>query len=54
MIATARDLAVMADLAAVGMSTVQLDVTDATSIEHCHKTVAELTGGQLDILVNNA
>lgn len=54
MIATARDPAVMVDLAAMGISTVQLDVTDSASIESCHKIVVGLTAGRLDILVNNA
>lgn len=53
-IATARRLSVITDLAELGMSTVQLDVTDPVSIEKCHKTVQEITGGHLDILLNNA
>lgn len=53
-IATARDFSVLTDLAAAGMSTVQLDVTDPTSIQNCHKSVSDLTSGHLDILVNNA
>ncbi|KAJ5912486.1 hypothetical protein N7504_001369 [Penicillium tannophilum] len=53
-IATARDLSVLKELAALGMSTVQLDVTDPISIKKCHKVVTGLTGGRLDILVNNA
>lgn len=42
------------DLAAKGMSVVALDVTDAASIEACQQKVAAITGGKLDILVNNA
>lgn len=38
----------------IGMSTISLDVTNAESIERCHAEVARLTGGKLDILVNNA
>ncbi|KAI1652825.1 NAD(P)-binding protein [Daldinia decipiens] len=53
-IATARRSEVLADLAALGMSTLPLDVTDAESIKQCHEEVAKLTGGKLDILVNNA
>lgn len=53
-IATARRPEVMAELAALGMSTLALDVTDAESIKTCHAEVAKLTGGKLDILVNNA
>ncbi|KAI5864043.1 NAD(P)-binding protein [Durotheca rogersii] len=53
-IATARRPEVLEELAAVGMSTLALDVTDADSIKRCHQEVASLTGGKLDILVNNA
>lgn len=42
------------DLAAMGMSTAQLDVTDKDSIAACKAEVAKMTGGRLDILVNNA
>ena len=41
-------------MADMGMSTVALDVTNAESIKTCHSEVAALTGGTLDILVNNA
>lgn len=41
-------------MGAVGMSTVALDVTNAESIKACHDEVAKITGGKLDILVNNA
>ncbi len=37
-----------------GMTTLQLDVTDADSITRCKARITELTGGGLDILVNNA
>lgn len=53
-IATARRPEVLADLAEMGMSAVALDVTDADSIKQCHEEVAKITGGKLDILVNNA
>lgn len=53
-IATARRLEVMKDLAELGMATLPLDVTSTDSIEACKKAVSELTGGRLDILVNNA
>ncbi|KAI8962051.1 NAD(P)-binding protein [Daldinia sp. FL1419] len=53
-IATARRPEVLAELEALGMSTLPLDVTDAESIKQCHEEVAKLTGGKLDILVNNA
>lgn len=54
MIATARRPEVLSDLAAMGMSALALDVTDAESIKRCHDEVANITGGKLDILVNNA
>lgn len=38
----------------MGMSALQLDVTDQDSIETCEKEAAAITGGKLDILVNNA
>ncbi|KAK3687979.1 acylglycerone-phosphate reductase-like protein [Podospora appendiculata] len=53
-IATARNTAVLAEMGALGMSTVALDVTKADSIKACHEEVAAITGGRLDILVNNA
>ncbi|KAI2615066.1 NAD(P)-binding protein [Hypoxylon sp. NC1633] len=53
-IATARRPEVIAEFAAMGMSTVALDVTDAESIKKCHQEVAKITNGKLDILVNNA
>lgn len=54
MIATARNLDLIQDLHELGMSTLQLDVTDDLSITSCRDQVAELTQGNLDILVNNA
>ncbi|KII87246.1 hypothetical protein PLICRDRAFT_42884 [Plicaturopsis crispa FD-325 SS-3] len=53
-IATARRPEAMSELAALGITTLQLDVTDEASIRKVHDEVAELTGGKLDILVNNA
>ncbi|KAK4442459.1 acylglycerone-phosphate reductase [Podospora aff. communis PSN243] len=53
-IATARNTAVLAEMAALGMSTLALDVTKSDSIKTCHEEVAKITGGKLDILVNNA
>jgi 1-acylglycerone phosphate reductase len=44
----------MADLAELGIDTIQLDVTNQHSIAACHKAVRGITGGKLDILVNNA
>jgi 1-acylglycerone phosphate reductase len=53
-IATARNPAVLSEMAAIGMTTLALDVTDEASIKACHDAVSTLTGGKLDILVNNA
>jgi 1-acylglycerone phosphate reductase len=53
-IATARNPAVLSEMAALGMSTLALDVTDEASIKACRDAVSTLTGGKLDILVNNA
>lgn len=38
----------------MGMSVVALDVTSKESIASCKARVEQLTGGRLDILVNNA
>jgi 1-acylglycerone phosphate reductase len=53
-ISTARNKDVLKDLESVGMSTLSLDVTNAKDIENARKEVEALTGGKLDILVNNA
>jgi len=53
-IATARNPAVLSEMAAMGMTTLTLDVTKEDSIKACHDEVSKLTGGKLDILVNNA
>ncbi|KAK8036253.1 short chain dehydrogenase [Apiospora rasikravindrae] len=53
-IATARRPEVLDGLAEMGMSALQLDVTDQDSIKACEEQVAAITGGKLDILVNNA
>ena len=42
------------DLEGMGMSTLSLDVTSPEDIENARKEVELLTGGTLDILVNNA
>ena len=41
-------------MAEMGMSTLELDITKAESIKKCHQQAREITGGRLDILVNNA
>ena len=53
-IATARNRSTITDLEALGCSTVSLEVTSTESIEAAKKEVEILTGGRLDILVNNA
>lgn len=54
MIATARRIEVLEELAAKGVATVQLDVTSKESIAQCKEEVSKLTSGKLDFLVNNA
>lgn len=44
----------MADLASAGIETMVFDVTDLTSVRQVRDRIAMLTGGKLDILVNNA
>jgi hypothetical protein len=51
---TGRRLESMAELAAQGIETLELDVTNDDSVQKAREVTAELTGGKLDILVNNA
>ncbi|KAJ6492916.1 NAD(P)-binding protein, partial [Mycena vitilis] len=53
-IATARRPEALVDLAALGLETLVLDVTEIESVRAGREHVASLTGGKLDILVNNA
>ena len=54
-IATARRSELLRELADIyGMSILPLDITNTDSIEACHAEVAQITGGKLDFLVNNA
>ena len=53
-IATARDLSKIEHLKARGMDVLNLDIEDATSIKTAVRTITALTGGALDILVNNS
>ena len=53
-IATARRVETLEEFAKQGMTTIALDVTQAESIASCKAQVDKLTGGKLDILVNNA
>lgn len=53
--ATSRNLNKMTTLAAVnGIDLLTLDVTSEESVEKCAHQVATLTGGGLDVLINNA
>jgi 1-acylglycerone phosphate reductase len=53
-IASARRPEVLAQLADSGFTAVALDLNDEKSIAAAKARVDELTGGKLDILVNNA
>ncbi|SPQ21600.1 b155a884-83ad-4558-8b15-cbe33b9ca34f [Thermothielavioides terrestris] len=53
--ATARDTSKVEGLAELSnVEVLQLDVTDQDSILRCKDTVAQRTGGRLDVLINNA
>ncbi|EMD33952.1 hypothetical protein CERSUDRAFT_86728 [Gelatoporia subvermispora B] len=52
--ATSRTLQSMEHLAAMGITTLALDVTDRNAIQDVKTQISEITGGKLDILVNNA
>jgi NAD(P)-dependent dehydrogenase (short-subunit alcohol dehydrogenase family) len=53
-IATARNPAKIAHFKALGIETLLLDVLSAQSISDCVSAVSDLTGGSLDILINNS
>lgn len=53
-IATARKPEKMASLKALGITTLSLDVSSEESVATCVDEVSKLTGGSLDVLVNNA
>lgn len=53
-LATARNPSKMSNLTALGIETLPLDVLSASSISACVSSVTSLTGGSLDILVNNS
>lgn len=50
---SARNDATLKPLAAEGLDTLELDVTNAESIAQAKATITEKTGGRLDVLVNN-
>jgi len=52
--ATARNIAKVRHLKALGIETLQLDVVDEASIKKAVESVRDATGGSLDILVNNS
>lgn len=52
--ATSRTLDSMQVLQEGEIETFELDVTSAEDIANVRDSIAELTGGRLDILVNNA
>ncbi|KFX95420.1 hypothetical protein V490_03890 [Pseudogymnoascus sp. VKM F-3557] len=52
--ATARDAAVLADLAALGIETISFDVTSKADRLRVRETLEKEANGKLDILVNNA
>ena len=53
-IATARNPSKMVHLKSLGIETIILDVTSQESIQSCVQEVSQLTGGSLDILLNNS
>ncbi|KAK5111118.1 hypothetical protein LTR62_005317 [Meristemomyces frigidus] len=52
--ATARNSSSISDLAAQGIETLALEVTDLTSIQALRAEIETRTKGKLDILINNA
>lgn len=52
--ATARKTSTITDLAELGVETLPLELSDPSSIASLKASVLELTGGSLDMLVNNA
>lgn len=54
MFATARRMSAMDRLRRAGIETFELDVTNELHVISVRDRIEELTGGKLDILVNNA
>ncbi|KAL1692911.1 hypothetical protein GGG16DRAFT_111587 [Schizophyllum commune] len=52
--ATARTVKALSELAALGITTLPLDVTSDESVEALKAAVSEITGGRLSVLINNA
>lgn len=53
-IASARNLSKVQHLKELGIEIIALDVADEASVKDAVKKVKEMTGGSLDILVNNS
>lgn len=53
-IATARNLNKLKDTRSAGIEDLQLDVLSKDSVDFCVEALEALTGGRLDMLVNNA
>ncbi|KAK5996602.1 Short-chain dehydrogenase virD [Cladobotryum mycophilum] len=53
-IATARKASALQSLTDLGMSAISLEVTNPESIAACKAEVETITGGRLDVLINNA
>ncbi|KAH6886233.1 hypothetical protein B0T10DRAFT_490874 [Thelonectria olida] len=53
-IVTARNISLIQHMQGPNVSVLELDVTKPSSIAECKEKVVELTGGKLDILINNA
>jgi 1-acylglycerone phosphate reductase len=53
-IVTARNISLIQHMQGPSVSVLELDVTKPSSIAECKEKVTELTGGKLDILINNA
>ncbi|KAK7418445.1 NADPH-dependent 1-acyl dihydroxyacetone phosphate reductase [Neonectria punicea] len=53
-IATARNTDLIRHMEGPDVSVLELDVTKTSSIAECREKVGALTGGRLDILINNA
>lgn len=52
--AAARKLEKMSALAEIGIETVMMDITSPAQIDAAVQTVRKATGGQLDVIINNA
>lgn len=53
-IASARKMDDVTRLSSLGLEAMQLDLNDSTSIHDASRQVLTLTGGRLDVLINNA